>query len=101
MRLPLPILTTPDDIRQRFARGRCIELVLARGYDCCIKCRRDRTLSTEPEGVESITLKFFDPSGTTIFVVHCYLHANGDFGTSGLFDPKYLLDVDGQGYYVP
>jgi hypothetical protein len=66
-----------------------------------LKYRRRRTLATEPEDVESITLRFLDSDGVLIFVLHCYLRPNGDLGASGLFDPKYLLDDDGTAYSVP
>jgi hypothetical protein len=57
-------------------------------------------LTTEPEGVESTTLRFSDSSNRTVFVVHCYLRPKGDLGASGLFDPKYLVNADGQGFYA-
>ena len=95
------MLTTPADIRARFAGGRFIERALEQGYTWCCKYRRPRTLATEAQGVESITLKCSDPQGTTICVLHCYLRPDGDLGASGLFDPKYLLDDDGAPYYVP
>jgi hypothetical protein len=94
-------LTTPADLRERFARGRFIERALERNYPCCVKYRRLRTLATEPRDVESITLRFVDHQGTLIFVLHCYLHPNGDLGASGLFDPKYLLDDGGMAYRAP
>ncbi len=74
---------------------------MEQGYSCCCKYRRHRILATEPQGVESITLRFLDPQGTLVFVLHCYLRPNGELGASGLFDPNYLLDDDGRLDYVP
>jgi len=34
------------------------------------------------------------------FVIHCDLRIDGELGASGLSDPTYLLDDDGQVYVV-
>jgi hypothetical protein len=94
-------LTTPADLRERFARGRFIEQALERNYPCCVKYRRLRTLATEPRDVQSPTRRFVDPQGTVIVVLHCFLRPNGHLGASGPFDPKYLLDDDGTADRAP
>lgn len=94
------MFTTAEDLRDRFSQDHCIERALKHSYACCVKYRRHRTLATEPEGVESITLRFSDSSHRTVFVVHCYLRPTGELGASGLVDPKYMLDAGGQGFYV-
>ena len=54
------------------------------------KVLQNSSLRGEPEGTRSQVIRYLDPAGQWVVVIHQYLRPNGSLGASGKPDPKRL-----------
>src|SRR5437867_1934428 len=81
-------------MRRRFNRGRYYERVLS--GELRAVARRDstpaRTKANEPIGTHSQQVSYLDAANQEVARVHQYIRPEGQFGASGLPDPKRLFE---------